>query len=59
MEHLDGRCSCREEALVGALHEVDVLLRHRLTPEAGGFEGFFWFLEPLKSHCLAVADGPD
>jgi len=29
-----------------------------LLPQPGGFECFFWLLEPLKSHCLAVADGP-
>src|SRR5829696_12435 len=30
-----------------------------LRAQPGGLEGLFWLVEPLESHCLAVADAPD
>src|SRR5512144_1609246 len=45
--------------LDAALHHLDVLLRHRLLREPGGFEGPVAILVEPQADCLAVAKGPN
>src|SRR5829696_7543219 len=45
--------------VVGAGIYLHVLLRHRLLPQPGGFEGFFHCLEHRQPHDLAFAEDPN